>query len=101
MEPRLLVLNAFELYKKSKKKGEEEVEDLVDEFKKLNTTISIIPRECTSYIQPLNVSVNKIMKDIIQQCEEDHYNAYAEDWDEGKYSLRDRRVLITHWVAKA
>jgi hypothetical protein len=94
MEPRLLVLNAFEPYKKSKKKDEQEVEDLVDEFKKLNTTISIIPRGCTSYVQLLDVLVNKIIKDIIWQCEEDHYDAYAKDLDKGKYSPRDRRVLL-------
>jgi hypothetical protein len=79
MEPQLLVLDSFEPHKKSKKKDKEEAEDLVDEFKKLNTTVSIIPRGCTGYIQLLDVSVNKIIKDIIQQCEEDHYNAYAED----------------------
>jgi hypothetical protein len=68
----------------------------VNEFKKLNTTISVIPRGCTSYIQLLDVSVNKIIKSLIQQCKEDHYNANSGDWDEGKYSARDRCVLITH-----
>jgi hypothetical protein len=68
----------------------------VDEFKKLNTTISVIPRGCTSYVQPLDVSINKIMKSIIQQCEKDHYDANPEEYDEGKYSASDRRVLVTH-----
>ena len=65
MEPQLLVLNAFAPYKKSTKRDKEEVEDLVDEFKKLNTTISIILRGCTSYVQLLDVSINKIIKSII------------------------------------
>jgi hypothetical protein len=86
MEPQLLILDAFAPYKKSTKKDEEEVEDLVDEFKKLNTAISVIPRGCTSYIQPLDVSINKIMKNIIKQCKEDHYNANSKEYDEGKYS---------------
>jgi len=101
MEPRLLVLDAFAPHKKSTKKNEEEVDDLVDEFKKLNTTISVIPGGCTGYVQPLDGSINKIMKSIIQQCEEDYYDANPEEYDEGKYSASDRRVLVTHWVAKA
>lgn len=69
---------------------------MFDEFKKLNTAISVIPRGCTSYIQPLDVSINKIMKNIIKQYEEDHYNANPEEYDESKYSASDRRVLVTH-----
>ena len=65
MELQLLILNAFAPYKKSTKMDKEEVEDLVDEFKKLNTTISIILKGCTSYIQLLDVSINKIIKSII------------------------------------
>jgi hypothetical protein len=94
-------LDAFAPHKKSTKKDKIEVRDLVDEFKKLNTTISVIPGGCTGYVQPLDVSINKIMKSIIQQCEEDHYDANPEEYSEGKYSAGDRRVLITHWVAKA
>jgi hypothetical protein len=101
MEPRLLVLDAFEPHKKSRKQEEKEVDSLVDEFKKLNTTISIIPSGCTSYIQPLDVSINKIMKNIIKQCEEDHYNANPNEYANSKYNPSDRRVLVTHWVAKA
>jgi hypothetical protein len=37
----------------------------VNEFKKLNTTISVIPGGCSSYIQPLDVSINKMMKSLI------------------------------------
>jgi AMMECR1 domain-containing protein len=67
-----LVLDAFALYKKSTKKDKSKAEDFVDKFKKFNTTISIIPRGCIGYIQPLDVSINKIMKSIIQQYKEDY-----------------------------
>jgi hypothetical protein len=60
-----LVLDAFALYKKGTKKDEIKVGGLVDKFKKLNTTISVIPKGCTSYIQLLDVSINKIIKGII------------------------------------
>jgi hypothetical protein len=45
-----LVLDAFEPYKKSKKQAEKEVNNLVNKFKKLNTTIFVIPSSCTSYV---------------------------------------------------
>jgi hypothetical protein len=61
----------------------------------------VIQGACTGYLQPLDVSCNKIIKNIIRQCEEDHYNANPNEWVEGKYSPGDRRVLVTHWVPKA
>jgi hypothetical protein len=70
-----LVLDSFAPHKKSKKEEVKETESLVEEFKKLNTTISVIPGGCTGYLQPLDVSCNKIIKNIIRQCEEDHYDA--------------------------
>jgi hypothetical protein len=96
-----LVLDAFEPHKKSRKQEEKEAGDLVDEFKKLNTTISVIPGGCTGYIQPLDVSINKIVKNIIKQCEEDHYDVNPNEYANSKYNPGDRRVLVTHWVAKA
>ena len=44
-------------------------------LKDLNTTTSIIPSGYTSYVQVLDVSVNKIIKDLIKQFEEDYYDA--------------------------
>jgi hypothetical protein len=96
MEPRLLVFDSFEPHKKSKKQEEKEVNGLVDELKKLNTTISIIPGGCTSYVQPLDVSINKIIKNIIKQCKEDHYDANPKEYANYKYSPSDRQVLVTH-----
>jgi hypothetical protein len=91
-----LVLDAFEPHKKSRKQEEKEADDLVDKFKKLNTTISVIPGGCTSYIQPLDVSINKIIKNIVKQCEEDHYDANPDEYADSKYNPGDRRVLVTH-----
>jgi hypothetical protein len=91
-----LVLNAFELYKKSKKQDKKEADDLVSEFKKLNTTISVILSSCTSYIQLLDVFINKIIKNIIKQCEKDFYNANLNEYADSKYNLSDQQVLVTY-----
>jgi hypothetical protein len=83
-------------YKKSTKKDKEKVEDLFNKFKKLNTAISIISRSCTSYIQLLDVFINKIIKNLIKQCKENYYNANPKEYNKGKYSANDYRVLVTH-----
>lgn len=41
------------------------------------------------------------MKNIIKQCKEDHYNANPNEYANSKYNPSDRRVLVTHQVAKA
>jgi hypothetical protein len=91
-----LVLDAFEPYKKSRKQEEKEADSLVDKFKKLNTTISVILSSCTSYIQPLDVSFNKIIKNIIKQYKEDYYDANPNKYANSKYNPSDRQVLVTH-----
>jgi hypothetical protein len=90
-----LVLNAFEPYKKSKKQEEKEVNSLVDKFKMLNTTIFIILKSCTSYIQPLDVFINKIIKNIIKQCKEDYYNANLNKYAKSKYNLSVTTRVMT------
>jgi len=81
-EPRFLSLNAFALHKnkgqkvtanestkqKEKRLREEALQQqLWDELKKLNVTISIIPGGCTGYVQVLDVTVNKIIKQYIKE----------------------------------
>jgi len=50
IEPWFLVLDSFAPHKKSKKEEVKETKSLVKEFKKLNTTISVIPGGCTGYL---------------------------------------------------
>lgn len=113
-QPRLLSLDAFAPHKsKGTKKvltgaalrKQEEMEilqaELKEEFAKLNTTLSIIPGGCTSYVQVLDVSVNKSIKAYIEEYEDQHIDENFEKWQANQYSVSDRRVLMTHWVAKA
>ena len=72
-----------------------------NEFKRLNVTTSIILGGCTSYVQVLDVSVNKIIKLYIEEYEDLYVDEHFDEWKAGKYAVGDRRILLTQWVAKA
>ena len=83
-EPRLLVLDAFAPHKNKgsrnqfqseaviAKYGDKEQvhEQICAEESKLNVTISIIPGGGTSYLQPLDITVNRRLKSLIRKQEE-------------------------------
>jgi hypothetical protein len=58
--------------KQKEKRLKEEAlqQQLQDELKKLNVTVSIILGGCTRYVQVLDVTVNKIMKQYIKEFED-------------------------------
>jgi hypothetical protein len=70
-----LVLDAFKAHLTPKIAGT---------LKSQRTTISVIPGGCTGYIQPLDVSLNKPLKDLIQEEQDDHYDCYINEWESGK-----------------
>ena len=72
-EPRLLVLNAFSVYKKSADKVRSQG-DFIAELKKLNTTVSIVPPGGTGYVQMCDGFTNKKIKELISELEEIHYD---------------------------
>jgi hypothetical protein len=52
-------------------------------------------------MQVLDVTINKIIKQYIEDAEDQWVDNHLKEWDEGKFSVGDRRVLLTHWVAEA
>ena len=38
---------------------------------------------------------------LIKQEADDHYDTHIEQWTNGKYTVGERRVMLTHWVARA
>src|SRR6266516_386562 len=115
-EPRLLCLDAFAPHKNKGRKdpgresqkamekrlAEETLQQqLREELAKLNVTTSIIPGGCTGYVQVLDVSVNKLIKQYIEEEEEKWIEEHMEQYKAGRYSVGDRRILMTHWVTHA
>ena len=74
---------------------------LQDKFKKLNCTTSYIPSGCTGFVQVLDISLNKPLKDLVAQAASDHADKFYERYEAGGFLVGDRRVLLTEWVATA
>jgi hypothetical protein len=86
----------------AKEKSEEELrQQMRDELKSLNTTVSIIPGGCTSLLQPCDLTANHILKALIKEYEEDHIDNNFDQWKSGKYNVSERRILMTKWVGRA
>jgi hypothetical protein len=60
------------------------------------TTLSIIPGGCTGIVQVLDVSINKTLKDLIKEEQDNHYDQHIEQWQQEKYNIGERRILLTH-----
>jgi hypothetical protein len=112
----LLCLNAFAPYKNKEQKNpkkestkamekrlveEEAQQRLRAELAKLNVTTSIILGGYTSYVEVLDVSVNKVIKQYIKEYEDYYINTYIEESKEGKFSISDCRISMTQWVRQA
>jgi len=115
-EPRFLALDSFAPHKNKGKKSKEKEslkekerrlkeeklqQELRDTFAKLKVTLSLIPGGCTGYVQVLDVLINKLIKQYIEEYEDLWVEQNFELWQSGKWSIGDRRVLMTHWVAQA
>ena len=115
-EPRFLALDAFKPHINKRKKvkdketGRERAkrlkeeklqQDLRDELTKLKVTLSLIPGSCTGYVQVLDVLINKLIKAYIEEYEDLWIEENFDLQESGKWSLGDRRVLLTEWVVKA
>ena len=115
-EPRFLALDSFAPHKNQGKKpkakeslkeiqnrlAEEKLQqELRDAFVKLNVTLSLIPGGCTGYVQVLDVLVNKLIKQYIEEYEDLWVEQNFDLWESGKWSIGERRILMTHWVAQA
>jgi hypothetical protein len=66
----------------------------VEKLKKLNTTVSMVPPGATGYVQVLDGFANKKIKELIREQEEAYYDEHKAEFQAGKFSASDRRVLL-------
>jgi hypothetical protein len=69
-EPRLLAMDAFAPHLTLAVRRALKVQ---------KTTLSVIPGGCTGMIQVLDVSINKLLKDLIREEQDNHYDLHIED----------------------
>ena len=60
----------------------------------------MIPGGCTGYVQVLDVTVNKPLKDYITKLAEKHYDEHLEQWTKEAYTVGDQRVMLTKWIGQ-
>jgi hypothetical protein len=52
-------------------------------------------------VQVLDVTVNKIMKQYIEEFEDQWVDKHFDEWKASKFNVGQRRVLLTQWVGQA
>lgn len=68
---------------------------------------AMIPPGCTGLVQPLDVSINKPLKDILRNLIEDAMELFEQQTGDDLYesqkssAMEERRVLIQHCLAQA
>jgi hypothetical protein len=70
--------------------------EVIEALQKLKTTISLIPSCCTSFVEVLDIALNQLMKMLIKQEADDHYDTHIEQWTNGKYTVGERGIILTH-----
>lgn len=76
---RLLVMDTFSAHL---------TEEVRDEMKKMRIAGSYIPGGCTGYVQPLDVALNKPLKQLIKEASDRHYELHEGEWQESSGQSR-------------
>ena len=58
---------------------------------------AFIPEGCTGLVQPMDTSINKVLKEKISELLDEEVEANPELW-ENDFSVADRRIIITKVV---
>lgn len=67
----------------------------------LHTLAVMVLPGCTLLVQPLDVCINKPLKDRIYNLAEQHYKKHLNEWTQNRYTPSQRQVLMTQWVGEA
>jgi hypothetical protein len=86
-EPRFLALDAFKAHLTPAVRAE---------LKKQRTTMSAIPGGCTGFVQPLDVSINKPLKVLIKEEQDNYWDQHLSEYETEKFNIGKRCILLTH-----
>jgi hypothetical protein len=89
--PRLLSLDVF---------SGQKIQEVIDSFKSIKCT-TFIPSGTTGFIQVCDTAVNHALKSRMEELSDIYIDQHEREWIEGKYSIGDRRVLLTKRVGQA
>jgi hypothetical protein len=90
--PRFLSLDVF---------SGQKTKEVINSFKAIRCTTSFIPSGTTGFVQVCDTVVNKSLKARIEELADQYIDEHESEWVEGKYSIGQRRVLLTKWVGQA
>ena len=90
--PRFLSLDVFTGQK---------TKEVITSFKALKCTTSFIPSGTTGFVQVCDTVVNRSLKARIEDLADQYIDKNEREWVEGKYTVSQRRVLLTKWVGQA
>lgn len=91
-KPKLLVADVHKAQKTAK---------VINALKACKTTLVLVPPDCTSLVQPLDVSVNAKFKQAVDRHQTEHMHQNLELYVNNGLSASQRRILITGWVGAA
>jgi len=90
-DPRLVALDVF---------AGQKTAAVLRTFRSYNMVTAFIPEGCTGLVQPMDTSINKVLKDRISLLLDEEVEKNPEIW-ENDFSISDRRIVITKVVADA
>jgi hypothetical protein len=90
--PRYIALDVF---------AGQKTPQVLNAFRASRTITSFIPEGCTSLVQPLDTAINRILKDHISDLLDEEIDRNPSLWDSGRFTVGDRRVLMTWNVGEA
>ena len=70
-------------------------------LKECGTTPIFVPADCTSIVQPLDVSTNAPFKRKVESAASQHMQDNLDGYLNGKITAGERHVLLSKWVGEA
>jgi hypothetical protein len=80
-EPRLLCIDAFKAHLTLA---------VSTVLKQQGVVLSVILRGCTGFVQALDVSLNKLLKDLIKDEQDRHFDKNITKWEQEKFNVKQR-----------